>query len=65
MFLKACAECLLGSGNKENIKHAKRLLSSHGDVVSYQRSVELVVKSAREYFNSANDLKDPCMKLAK
>ncbi len=69
MFLKACAECLLGSGNKENIKHAKRLLSSrsddNGDVVSYQRSVELVVKSAREYFNSANDLKDPCMKLAK
>ena len=63
-------ECLLGSGNKENIKHAEQLLSSRPgsqriDRVNYQRSVELVVKSAREYFNSANDVKDPCMKLAK
>jgi hypothetical protein len=69
--LKACVECLLGSGNKENIKHAEHLLSSRPedsqriDRVNYQRSVELVVKSAREYFNSANDVKDPCMKLAK
>jgi hypothetical protein len=64
-------ECLLGSGNKENIKHAEHLLSSRPedsqriDRVNYQRSVELVVKSAREYFNSANDVKDPCMKLSK
>lgn len=70
-FWQACVECLLGSGSKENIKHAERLLTSRPDIsdssekVSYQLSVELVVKSAREYFNSANDIKDPCMKLAK
>ena len=64
-------ECLLASGDKDNIGHAEQLLSSRpdgnecDDRVGYQKSVELVVKSAKEYFNSANDLKDPCMKLAK
>ena len=33
--------------------------------VSYDRSVELVLAAAREYFNSSTALKDPCMDLAR
>ncbi|XP_063079339.1 NBAS subunit of NRZ tethering complex [Engraulis encrasicolus] len=33
--------------------------------VAYQRSVELVLAAAREYFNSSATLRDPCMNLAR
>ncbi|XP_028411208.1 LOW QUALITY PROTEIN: neuroblastoma-amplified sequence-like [Dendronephthya gigantea] len=62
---EACVDCLLTSGNKENIKHAELVRATRDDGMEYHRFVELVVKASREYFNSANDVKDPCMNLAK
>ena len=67
--LQACAQSLLGSGNHDIINHCKQLLCSRSqffpDKVPYPNAVELVVNAAKEYFNSANDVTDSCMKLAK
>ncbi|KAF7663790.1 hypothetical protein LDENG_00200150 [Lucifuga dentata] len=37
----------------------------HALRVAYDKSVELVLAAAREYFNSSSTLKDPCMGLAR
>uniref|UniRef100_A0A8B9GME1 NBAS subunit of NRZ tethering complex n=1 Tax=Astyanax mexicanus TaxID=7994 RepID=A0A8B9GME1_ASTMX len=74
-------ESLLCSGREENVKLAGQLMqrsSMSQDVpgstafrgkapprVAYARSVELVLASAREYFNSSATLNDPCINLAR
>ncbi|XP_066532404.1 NBAS subunit of NRZ tethering complex [Hoplias malabaricus] len=74
-------ESLLCSGREENVKLAGQLMqrsSVSQDVpvsaafrvkamprVAYSRSVELVLASAREYFNSSATLTDPCINLAR
>uniref|UniRef100_A0AAY4BPR4 Sec39 domain-containing protein n=1 Tax=Denticeps clupeoides TaxID=299321 RepID=A0AAY4BPR4_9TELE len=73
-------ESLLCSGRQDNIRLAGQLMhcsavsqdtpisvsfrgKGHARV-SYQRSVELVLEAAREYFNSSTTVRDPCMALA-
>ncbi|XP_077865799.1 NBAS subunit of NRZ tethering complex-like [Saccoglossus kowalevskii] len=72
---------LLCSGRLENIKLAgdlmdrgmdeldgagsSRLMMLNEIKVPYDRSVELVLNAAMEYFNSSSNLTDPCMELAK
>uniref|UniRef100_A0AAR2M583 Neuroblastoma-amplified sequence N-terminal domain-containing protein n=1 Tax=Pygocentrus nattereri TaxID=42514 RepID=A0AAR2M583_PYGNA len=72
---------LLCSGREENVKLAGQLMQRSAvsqDVpvsaafrgkatprVAYTRSVELVLASAREYFNSSATLTDPCINLAR
>ncbi|KAL7888773.1 hypothetical protein AOLI_G00037470 [Acnodon oligacanthus] len=74
-------ESLLCSGREENVKLAGQLMQRSAvsqDVpvsaafrgkatprVAYARSVELVLASAREYFNSSATLTDPCINLAR
>uniref|UniRef100_A0AAR2K9U6 Neuroblastoma-amplified sequence N-terminal domain-containing protein n=1 Tax=Pygocentrus nattereri TaxID=42514 RepID=A0AAR2K9U6_PYGNA len=74
-------ESLLCSGREENVKLAGQLMQRSAvsqDVpvsaafrgkatprVAYTRSVELVLASAREYFNSSATLTDPCINLAR
>lgn len=74
-------ESLLCSGREENVKLAGQLMqrsSVSQDVpgstafrgkapprVAYARSLELVLASAREYFNSSATLNDPCINLAR
>ncbi|XP_036438220.1 neuroblastoma-amplified sequence isoform X2 [Colossoma macropomum] len=74
-------ESLLCSGREENVKLAGQLTqrsAASQDVpvsavfrgkatprVAYTRSVELVLASAREYFNSSATLTDPCINLAR
>ncbi|KAL7872340.1 hypothetical protein SRHO_G00073230 [Serrasalmus rhombeus] len=74
-------ESLLCSGHEENVKLAGQLMQRSAvsqDVsvsaafrgkatprVAYTRSVELVLASAREYFNSSATLTDPCINLAR
>lgn len=36
----------------------------HGKL-TYQTSIELVIRAAREYFDSSANLTDPCMDLAR
>nr|XP_055042803.1 NBAS subunit of NRZ tethering complex [Misgurnus anguillicaudatus] len=74
-------ESLLCSGHEENIRLAGQLMhcsavsedtpvsvafrgKAHARV-AYNRSVELVLAAAREYFNSSATLCDPCMTLAR
>ncbi|KAL6485772.1 hypothetical protein MHYP_G00051640 [Metynnis hypsauchen] len=74
-------ESLLCSGREENVKLAGQLMQRSAvsqDVpvsaafrgkatprVAYGHSVELVLASAREYFNSSATLTDPCINLAR
>lgn len=74
-------ESLLCSGREDNVKLAGQLMqrcSVSQEVpvsaafrgkatprVAYARSVELVLASAREYFNSSATLTDPCINLAR
>ncbi|XP_062857972.1 NBAS subunit of NRZ tethering complex [Trichomycterus rosablanca] len=73
-------ESLLCSGREENVMLAGQLMqrsSSSPEApagntfrnktarVPYARSVELVLASAREYFNSSAQLSDPCIGLAR
>ncbi|KAI4898258.1 hypothetical protein NFI96_033076, partial [Prochilodus magdalenae] len=74
-------ESLLCSGREENVKLAGQLMQRSAgsqDVpvsaafrgkatprVAYTHSVELVLASAREYFNSSATLSDPCINLAR
>uniref|UniRef100_A0A8C9VPQ5 NBAS subunit of NRZ tethering complex n=1 Tax=Scleropages formosus TaxID=113540 RepID=A0A8C9VPQ5_SCLFO len=71
------AESLLCSSRVEGIRLAGQLLQrssisldipagpSSPPKVPYQRSVELVLAAAREYFNSSATLSDSCMSLAR
>ncbi|XP_071447202.1 NBAS subunit of NRZ tethering complex-like [Hetaerina americana] len=61
---------LLSSGLGPNINNASEYLQCSKDMgcskrVSYDRSVQLILKSAREYFDSSSDVFDPLMNLAK
>ncbi|XP_043920727.1 neuroblastoma-amplified sequence [Protopterus annectens] len=74
-------ESLLCSSRLENIRLAGQLMhccsglsSLHASVtsrgkrpskVNYEKSVELVLAAAREYFNSSTNLTDSCMELAR
>ena len=73
------AETLLHSGRGECIALANKTLcktSQEGTLpqpkdplagtrIGYEKSVELVLEAAREYFNSSNDLSDNVMDLAR
>ncbi|XP_047117537.1 NBAS subunit of NRZ tethering complex-like isoform X2 [Schistocerca piceifrons] len=64
------AETLLSSGDKKNIAEASTILECRKSavipkMVSFDRSVKLVLQVAREYFDSSGDLLCPAMELAK
>ncbi|KAH9370701.1 hypothetical protein HPB48_013992 [Haemaphysalis longicornis] len=68
------AHALLGSGNREFIGSASKLLVCHREPTSkpkhphslpYETSVELVLSAAREYVDSAASHTDPCIPLAR
>ncbi|GLH06021.1 Neuroblastoma-amplified sequence [Gryllus bimaculatus] len=64
------AETLLSSGSAGNIRMASDILEVQQTGRSYKRvpfdrSVQLVLQVAREYFDSAGSLTDPAMELAK
>ncbi|ELT90143.1 hypothetical protein CAPTEDRAFT_162693 [Capitella teleta] len=64
-------ESLLCSGSHKDISLAGKMLTSkslddfYSSKVSYERSVELILSSAREYFDSAASLTDASMDLAR
>ncbi|XP_048489086.1 NBAS subunit of NRZ tethering complex isoform X2 [Plutella xylostella] len=75
---KVCYEiyglALLTSGDAASIKLAANVLTCDANVlrrgnnrhkVKYETTVELIIKAAREYFNSASSLTDPALDLAK
>ncbi|XP_046403983.1 neuroblastoma-amplified sequence-like [Ischnura elegans] len=68
--IEVYVSALLSSGLGANIKNASEYLQCSKDMgcskrVSYDRSVQLILKSAREYFDSSGDVHDPSMNLAK
>lgn len=81
LSLQVFVESLLCSGREENIRLAGQLVhcsavsedtpvsvafrgKAHARV-AYNRSAELVLDAAREYFNSSATLGDSCMNLAR
>ncbi|XP_057318854.1 NBAS subunit of NRZ tethering complex-like [Microplitis mediator] len=65
-----CVDAKLASGIKTNIQNCKSLIetkkSEHSLLkVSYDKTVDLVLKASREYFNSSKSLHDSNMELAR
>ncbi|KAL4713928.1 hypothetical protein ACJJTC_015582 [Scirpophaga incertulas] len=73
MVNKLCriyATSLLTSGDANSIKIASEVLTCSSLVlnthaVEYERSVQLVLSAAKEYFNSASSLTDPALEHAR
>ncbi|XP_065291612.1 NBAS subunit of NRZ tethering complex-like [Dermacentor albipictus] len=73
--VKIVANALLGSGNREFIGSASKLLTCHQEATSskprhpnslpYKTSVDLVLSAAREYVDSAASHSDSCIPLAR
>lgn len=73
--VKIVANALLGSGNREFIGSASKLLTCHQEGTSsklrhpnslpYKTSVDLVLSAAREYVDSAASHSDSCIPLAR
>ncbi|XP_077515994.1 NBAS subunit of NRZ tethering complex-like isoform X2 [Amblyomma americanum] len=72
--VKMVAHALLGSGNREFIGSASKLLTCHKEGSSkpnhpnslpYETSVELVLSASREYVDSAASHSDSCIPLAR
>ncbi|CAD6224651.1 GSCOCG00005485001-RA-CDS [Cotesia congregata] len=65
-----CVDAKLASGMKTNIQNCKSLIETKKSErsllkVSYDKTVELVLKASREYFNSSKSLQDSNMELAR